>query len=317
MNAAFNVDTLREHLPDLKAGWVAPPASWLPYRQLYAQPRVLCPSVALLRSPVADCVVQYYPTPQAVVQGTVVLMHGYMDHVGLYQFLIAHLNEQGWGVLTLDLPGHGLSTGERYAINQFADYADVLDQLLREASAQLTGPVVLMGQSTGAAIILKYLQRTPTVAGSILLAPLIRPKQYRFIRFKYHIGHRFLSRVARFYGDNSHDADFQTFLREQDPLQWAWVPVSWVGAMLAWVEEIEAATPLLTPLTVIQGTEDTTVDWQHNMTVLKRVCPSSTITLLERARHHLVNEAPFWREQVFHQISTALTALTDADPVRL
>ena len=45
----------------------------------------------------------------AVARGTVLICHGYFDHVGLYRHLIAHVLELGYAVLAYDLPGHGLS----------------------------------------------------------------------------------------------------------------------------------------------------------------------------------------------------------------
>ena len=44
-------------------------------------------------------------------RGTVLVCHGYFDHVGLYRHIIGHVLELGYAVLAYDLPGHGLSSG--------------------------------------------------------------------------------------------------------------------------------------------------------------------------------------------------------------
>ncbi|SUV72968.1 lysophospholipase [Acinetobacter baumannii] len=39
------------------------------------------------------------------------LLHGYLEHSGIYQPIIREILEQGFSVITYDLPGHGLSNG--------------------------------------------------------------------------------------------------------------------------------------------------------------------------------------------------------------
>ena len=47
-----------------------------------------------------------------VARGTLLILHGYYDHMGLYRHLIQWALEQHYAVLAFDLPGHGLSSGE-------------------------------------------------------------------------------------------------------------------------------------------------------------------------------------------------------------
>jgi len=256
-------------------------------------------------------------------KGTVVLMHGYMDHVALYGKLINHVLEQGWALLSYDLPGHGLSSGASHAIDHFSEYAAQLEQILSHHPL-LASPLVLMGQSTGGAIILEHhrlfgdavasadtighVDRL-SIAHRILLAPLIRPKQYRSIQLQYHIFHYFLDRVKRFYTPNSHDKGFTRFIREKDPLQKSWVSVDWIGAMLVWVKAIESWRPRQAEVTVFQGTDDQTVEWEHNLTVLCDIYPNISIKKIEGARHNLANEDEQWREPVFSGITAILSSI--------
>ena len=54
--------------------------------------------------------------------GTVFVVHGYYDHLGLYRHLLERLLTRRWRVVLWDLPGHGLSSGKRACIDDFAHY---------------------------------------------------------------------------------------------------------------------------------------------------------------------------------------------------
>lgn len=310
----FNPTLLRQSLTSFhEADLLHPDTAWHAYLTLYN----LAPlqsqfqlRVGLVTCEDYDLVVQHY-TQQTMGTGTVVLVHGYMDHVGLYSRLIECLLKQGWDVLCYDLAGHGLSSGASYSIDSFAQYAVQLEQVL--TARTLKGPIVMVGQSTGGAVILAHQilleqrEQADPILQRVLLAPLIRPAQYSAIRFKYSLLRFFLKKVWRFHGVNSHDDAFMRFIRVQDPLQKQWVAVSWIGAMLEWVELVEAGQPRDVDITVIQGTEDETVDWQHNLSVLGQLFPKLKVELIEAGRHHLVNEGLPWRQQVFDKVSDVLS----------
>ncbi|MBA4503312.1 alpha/beta hydrolase [Marinobacterium marinum] len=255
-------------------------------------------------------VVQHFS--HAHSRGTAVVVHGYTDHAGLYRHLIAHLLEQHWDVLIYDLPGHGLSSGQRYAIDSFRTYACQLASLLQRHEHQLTMPCVGIGQSTGGAILLQLAMDRQRGAlllqDRVLLSPLVRPRHYSRIELSYRWLHWCLKRVNREHSDSSNDAAFVHFMRYLDPLQGNFVDVGWVGAMLDWVQKVEQANDLSVPALIIQGTDDQTLEWEHNLEVLTRLLPRASIERLVAARHHLVNEAEPWRREVFDRISQRLQA---------
>jgi alpha-beta hydrolase superfamily lysophospholipase len=83
---------------------------------------------------------------------TMFVFHGYYDHMGLYRHLIEWALGQKFAVIACDLPGHGLSSGERASIQDFAEYQATLQGLLAEAGTlELPQPWHLCGQSTGGA----------------------------------------------------------------------------------------------------------------------------------------------------------------------
>ncbi|GAA0793683.1 alpha/beta hydrolase [Marinobacterium sediminicola] len=262
-------------------------------------------------------VVQHFS--RAHSRGTAVVVHGYTDHAGLYRHLIAHLLDQHWDVLIYDLPGHGLSSGQRYAIDTFRTYARQLTSLLQRHEHKLTMPCVGIGQSTGGAILLQVaLERQRAsllLRDRVLLSPLVRPRHFNRIELSYRWLHWCLKRVNREHSESSNDSDFVHFMRHHDPMQGNFVDVGWVGAMLEWVHLVESVDAIQIPALIVQGTDDQTLEWEHNLEVLARLLPRANIERLVAARHHLVNEAEPWRREVLDRISQRLK--THSRPQRL
>ena len=248
-------------------------------------------------------------------KGTLVIVHGYYDHVGIYAKAIAFGLQQGLAVVAFDLPGHGLSSGEQAAIDSFDQYADVLDIILQLAQPLLPAPYYALGQSTGGSVLLNYLWRYDVGRGAPLLerialcAPLILPKGWGSGRFIYTVMHRFIKRVPRGRSRNSHNADFIHFVDEQDCLQSRSLSVRWVGAMKAWDQQFATFAPLDRSVLVIQGTDDQTVAWRYNLKQLARKLPCAKLYFIEGAGHQLVNESDEYRQPVFAKLRDYFSTL--------
>ena len=50
---------------------------------------------------------------------------------------------------------------------------------------------------------------------------------------------------------------------------------------------------------IVQGEEDMTVDWQHNLQVLRGKFDRPEVLMLKRGRHHLANEIAQIRDEYF------------------
>lgn len=246
--------------------------------------------------------------------GTVFVVHGYFDHLGLYRHLLERLLDRGWRVVLWDLPGHGLSSGRRASIEDFDDYGACLralqDHLQREGLAP--HPWLGIGQSTGAAILATDALTRGTDshwAGLALLAPLVRPWGWRQSSWLHLLVGPFVRSIPRKFRDNSTDAEFATFLREQDPLQADRLAVDWVSAMRRWMPRLLALPPTPVPTLILQGEQDLTVDWVWNLEVLKKKFPNAEVHLHPEARHHLVNEAEPIRQALFDNLDRFIDAL--------
>ncbi|PAV73167.1 hypothetical protein WR25_26215 [Diploscapter pachys] len=94
--------------------------------------------------------------------------------MGLYRHVIEWALGRGYAVIGCDLPGHGLSSGERASIDDFGIYQQVLEALFEQARLlDLPRPWHLCGQSTGGAIVVDHL--TPMTRPS---CPSSKPTRY-------------------------------------------------------------------------------------------------------------------------------------------
>ena len=304
MPAPFSPDSLRASLQPLAAGQPLS-SEGLAYQRFYGldfphRPAPVKRQLGRFSAGGYDLVSQVW-WPDAAPVATLFLIHGFYDHMGLYRHVVEWGLNRGFVVIACDLPGHGLSSGERASIDDFAQYQATLQGLFIEAqSLQLPQPWHLCGQSTGGAIVLDHLlhygEQSPAQGQAILLSPLVRPRDWGWSKFSYYLLRPFVKGIARRFSENSNDPDFLPFL-QADPLQPVRLPTAWVGALARWIPRIEGASPSTRQPLVIQGQDDKTVDWQHNLEVLKGKFNQPQVLLLPGARHHLANETAEIREQ--------------------
>jgi len=254
----------------------------------------------------------YYAPPPEQMIGTVILAHGYYDHVGLYTHLLRYCLARNLAVFAFDLPGHGLSGGAAAAIDSFAQYSEVFsDCLSRVLAVQADKPVHVLAQSTGGAIVMDYCLNHCALSQQlidkiVLLAPLVRPVSWRRGSLTYAVARHFIKSIERNFAINSHDAEFLRFLSESDPLQCRLLPVAWVGALKRWLQAFEKYETCNKALSVVQGTGDTTVDWRYNLKRIKAKFPNSESVFLPQARHHLANEDQEFRDALCKELDQFL-----------
>lgn len=252
-------------------------------------------------------VAHVFQQPQA--SGTVLVQHGYYDHVGLYTHVIKHCLEQGYNVFAYDMPGHGLSTGDRASIRSFQQYDQVFEHAVGLCQTHLKEPISLVGQSTGGAVIINYvlsrhINRTNSPFQQIyLLAPLIRPVAWRMSLIFYYLVSPFIKQLKRAFSENSNNPKFVEFVARHDPLQPMYLKTNWVRALKEWIPFIENCPPVDMDIHIIQGNEDATVDFRHNIKVLSEKFLGQEVSFIEGGRHHLANEEPRRLKQVLNCIA--------------
>ena len=172
--------------------------------------------------------------------GAVIIVHGYMDHTGLYGHLIRHLFGRQLTVVCLDLKGHGLSSGAACSITDFSDYVTQVKSVITLCQAHFAGPLHGIGQSMGGSVLMKHCLNQSAhnaypFTSLTLLAPLLQPADWKKNRRLYYFSRWFVKSIKRVFRPSSRDIEFLAFLREQDPLQPTRVPLDWVGAMDQWI----------------------------------------------------------------------------------
>lgn len=242
--------------------------------------------------------------PPRPPRGTLLVLHGYFDHVGLFTHAIRHGLSRGYTVVAYDLPGHGLSSGATGDIEDFAHYQEVLRDILAQLKPQLPGPWVAVGQSTGGAIlfdhVLSSLQagKRPQFQRVQLWAPLVRIGQWRKVKLSHLLAGRFKRSVPRHFRRSSSDDAFIDLVWHRDPLQAREIPLRWVGSAIRWEARMQAMAGCRFPITVVQGQEDETVDWRYNVGFIREHFFLERLIELPGAAHHLANEREDLREQV-------------------
>ena len=241
-------------------------------------------------------------------KATVIILHGWLNHTGLLSKLIKHLTGAGYAVAVYDLPGHGLSSGEPTAIDDFSQYSDSLQCFMKIIKSQLHGPYHVIGHSTGAAIVMDYLfiGREDCFEKVILVAPLVRSELWFLSKLGCKIYRPFAKNIFRLFRNVSSDKEYLRFVRYKDPLQAKKIPLNWVNAMFKWNQKIADAQIINRLVAVIQGTNDNIVSWKYNLKFIQSKFGDVQIKLIANGRHELFNESIVYRKEVFSQIGDCL-----------
>ena len=234
-------------------------------------------------------------------QGTVILVHGYYDHAGIWKNLLGHLLGRHYTVAILELPGHGLSSGERVSICNFSEYLLAVRDFVSLCQANLAGPFHIVAHSMGAGVVADYFLSCEAGAidgTAVFLAPLIRPAHERISVFGRAMADPFCSSLPRWFRENSSDEAFLQFVKD-DPLQERHLPLAFCKAMHAWGKGMPGRPPTEREVLVIQGTGDTTVDWRFNLRFMKEKFPQAEVEFIPGAGHQLANESAPYQGKVF------------------
>ncbi len=309
--AQLNPDTLRSHLPSLADWTPAPEITTRTYHFLYGLDATgIRPVMGTFTSDSFMCVGQCFVPDTAI--GTVFFLHGFLDHTGTLVNGITACVREGCAVAAMDLPGHGLSGGERGAINDFDEYAAAFSRFFNLCSPRLPRPFVFVGHSTGCAVGLEWLHRKQSnpFRKVILLAPLVRGDLYHLSRFGNAVLSQFVTTLPRWFRNASHDRAFLKRFRN-DPLQSEIFPMRWAKAFYTWHDRIGSYGGWSLPLVIVQGSGDRVVEWRYNLPWLQEHIPGCRTVMINGARHQLLNESEPYRGKCLEVIRRELRAITE------
>ncbi len=213
--------------------------------------------------------------PLGESRGTLLFVHGYLSHAVNFSYTYAYFTARGYTVVTLDLPGHGLSTGTRGDIGTFGEYGDAVVTWMNWVWQQdWPGPKILMAHSLGTAACFDAVERpgTPQPDKIVFCAPLLRPVWYPALAL----------------GDALAGWAFRDL-----PSQFGWdgyldgtsMPIHWFEELSHWLGGLDARHPKALPLTIYAGTHDQVVDTGWNTQEYRRLVPTVRVSLLSGKDH--------------------------------
>ena len=263
-------------------------------------------AMGVVSAPQHELCTYRFATDQA--RGELLLVIGYLDHVGLFASLIRQCLERGYNVTAFDLPGQGLSSGARMRVDDFARYREALEAVIATLPANGL-PRVAMGQSTGGGALLDYhqLHGMGSFQRMLLLNPLVRPYGWAYLRWVHWALKPWLHEIPRARSDGTHDPVFNEFLQHGDSLKSPVIPTAWLTAMVANMHAFLALKPTDGEgIVVFQGTDERTVDAPWNLRQIVRKFPGVRVHWIDGARHHLANELPVYRQPVLDELAKSL-----------
>lgn len=233
--------------------------------------------------------VTVYP-PVGPTKGVLLFVHGYMSHAANFAYTFRYFTQRGWKVYTLDLPGHGLSTGTRADIDSFRSYGDAVAAWMKwVAASEPAGPQLLMAHSLGTAACLEALRRPSTAVPDrvVFLAPLLRVDWHPVLEFGEKTLGWWLKKMPSTFGWDGY-------------LDGYTMPVHWLRALDDWLDGLARQKALKLPLIIYSGDKDTVVDEQQNRVEYRRLVPQARYVVLP-GKGHLFMSAKRDR-QAFHEL---------------
>ena len=207
-----------------------------------------------------------------------------------------------------------LSTGRRAAIEDFSQYSQVLTNFRDVANKHIEGPYHLIGFSAGgsAAIDDLFVNQRNNLDKVILVAPLVHCVAWGPSKAGSKIFGAFVESVPRVARRESSDRQYLRFVKT-DPMQVRRVPLEWIRALHAWNDKIADLPSCPAKVKVIQGTNDTTVDWKFNVEFIREKFSNAEVILIENGRHELLNESVDIRKKIFSEIGSCLGKINNDD----
>jgi len=276
--------------------------AWLAYRRYYGFSigNDVSFHAGVVSSGTYRVAVQVFGPPNPAA--TVVVVHGYYDHTGLMRPLVEHLLSKGFTVVSVDLPGHGLSSGARADIGDFAEYGAAVRDATAACAPFVPSPLYAIGHSTGCAGLIEwyYDGGDGVFREMVFIAPLIRSALWYPSKLGHLLGTGWLTNPRRWYRKSTGDPKYVSFQKD-DPLGYGRFPASWSDALFAWEKRLRGYPAVTAPVLVIQGTADNIVDYRHNVRFLENKMAARTV-FIEGADHLLIQEIPEYSGRLFDLI---------------
>ncbi len=242
-------------------------------------------------------------------KGIIFFFHGFLSHSGLFKDFYKYFLNLNYKIITVDLPGHGLSDGKRTSIDDFSTYADMVYWTYFQMQKEGLGlPIYFIGHSTGCAAILEFIYSYKIYPEKIIfVAPLVRIIFWELATFGYQLFGNNITTIPRLRRQTSQDKEYIEFIFNKDPIKYEEVYLDWFTATLKWNERIVEYKPNdRTKLLIVQGDNDTVVEWKYNINFLTNLFIDNEVTIIKNGRHDLLTEIDNIKTEAFERIKKFL-----------
>ncbi|MBE7413007.1 MAG: lysophospholipase [Leptospiraceae bacterium] len=243
-----------------------------------------------------------------------VVHHGFGEHGGRYENLTEALKESGFIIYIHDARGHGRSGGKRGHVNNFLEFLDDLDRLIRIATKTEKVPkVYLMGHSMGGLVVLCYAAMGTNQGNLVTLiasGSALRVHLNVVMRVKKFVG-QFLANVlpevtvpaGLNIEDLSHDPEVIEAYKA-DPLVHGEISMA-LGKVFLEIGEpcINSADVIRVPTYLFHGQEDRIADPSGSIAFYNNlVIADRKLNIYENLFHETMNEYPKDRDRVLSDL---------------
>jgi lysophospholipase len=260
--------------------------------------------------------------PRATPVGSIVFVHGFDAHCGLYRALGATLAAQGYAATLYDGRGHGRSTGRRGHIARFDQYgADLAAVVSHVRALTPSTPLIVMGHSQGGTVVLDAVIRgaiAPAADRVILAAPwlgLVMPVPW-WKRAASPLFDRLWPTLSMNNGLRAADISRNPALAEiraTDPLIHHLASARWFAEVLRTQARIRASVATLPiPTLILVAGQDKIVSSAATMAFAQAAGPAVAVRRYEAAYHDLFIEPE--QDQIVADIVAWLRAPVVARP---
>ena len=208
-------------------------------------------------------------------RGTIVYLHGIADNRASGAGLIHRFVPHGLSVVAFDSRAHGDSSGDTctYGFFEQDDLHRILDTVTR-------GPIVLVGNSLGAAVALQEAAHDPRVTAVVAIAPFSDLRTIATERAPFVFTHGAIERAFALAETNAHfhvDA----------------------------VSPVVAARAIVVPALLVHGAEDADTPPEHSVRILAALAGPKRLILVPGRHHNDELPAEVW-DQIERWIARAI-----------
>lgn len=235
--------------------------------------------------------------PAAKPRAVIVICHGVNSHGGQYAWAAEQFVARGFAVYALDLRGRGRSEGERFYVENVAEYVSDVAGAVRIAKSRDLGlPVFLLGHSAGGVVSSVYcLDNQAELAGFICESFAFQVPAPSFVlaavKGLSHVAPRVPALKLK-NEDFSRDPNAVAALNSDPLTAHEAQPAITVAALVRADERLREEFPLITlPVLIMHGTEDKATVC-HGSEFFYKTAGSNdkTLKLYEGHYHDLLND---------------------------